>query len=152
MTRTYNNPFQLLFFVQVGTRAIRINDHFIFITNTFTTSYGGRKQIRWTTRFFLYIYIYIQATLFSTQPQCCLIFSWIELEILLRCCLIYVLIIILRHILYLVYLCPYLGLGLLMSCVCDLFFIFSPIFAVINHIISFKQAYLFFMHFLEYLL
>ena len=30
--------------------------------------------------------------------------------------------------------------------VCDLFFIFSPIFIVINHITSFKQTYLFFLY------
>ena len=35
---------------------------------------------------------------------------------------------------------------------CDLFFIFSLIFIVINHMTSFKQAYLFFVHVLEYLL
>ena len=35
---------------------------------------------------------------------------------------------------------------------CDLFFIFKIIFTVINHITSFKQTYLFFEHFLEYLL
>ena len=34
---------------------------------------------------------------------------------------------------------------------CDLFFIFSLIFIVINHITSFKQTY-FFVHFLEHLL
>ena len=36
--------------------------------------------------------------------------------------------------------------------VCDLFFIFSLIFIVINHITSFKQTYLFFfIHFFEHL-
>ena len=34
----------------------------------------------------------------------------------------------------------------------DLFFIFIFIFIVINHITLFKEAYLFFVHFLEYLL
>ena len=34
---------------------------------------------------------------------------------------------------------------------CDRFFIFSLIFIVINHIISFKQTYMFLVHFLEYL-
>ena len=67
---------------------------------------------------------------------------------LLRCCLIHTAIIILRLILYLVYLCPYPGLGL--SCLFDLFFIFSLIFIVIYHITSFKQTYLFFVHFSEY--
>ena len=51
---------------------------------------------------------------FSTQSQCCLTFSWIELQVLLWCCLIHITIIILRHILYLVYLCPCLRLGLFM--------------------------------------
>ena len=57
-----------------------------------------------------------------------------------------------RHILYLVYLCPCLGLGLLMPHICDLFFIFTLIVIVINHITSFKQTFLFFVHFLENLL
>ena len=61
---------------------------------------------------------------FLTQPQCCLTFSWIELQVLLRCCLIYITIIILRHILYLVYLCPCLGLNQFMSYLCDSFFFF----------------------------
>ena len=42
-----------------------------------------------------------------------------------------------RHILYLVYWCPYLGLGLFKSLLCDLFFIFSLTFIVINQITSF---------------
>ena len=40
---------------------------------------------------------------FSAQPQCCLTFSWIELQMLLRCCLIHIAIIKLWHILYLAY-------------------------------------------------
>ena len=48
--------------------------------------------------------------------------------------------------------CPCLSLGLFISYVCDIFFIFNLIFIVIYLIISFKQAYLFFIHFLEYLL
>ena len=43
---------------------------------------------------------------FSIQPQYYLTFSWPELQMLLTCCLIHIIIIILRHILYLVYLCP----------------------------------------------
>ena len=50
----------------------------------------------------------------STQPQCCLTFPWIKLQMLLRCYLIHVTIIILRH-LYLVYSSPCLGLGLFNS-------------------------------------
>ena len=61
---------------------------------------------------------------------------------------------ILRHILYLVYFCPCLGLGLFMSYLCDLcdIFIFSLIFIVIDHITSLKQTHLFRIHFVEYLL
>ena len=67
---------------------------------------------------------------------------------LLKCWLIHIAIIKLRHILYIVHLCPCLGLGLVMSYLCDLFFIFSLIFIVINHITLFKQAYLgFFVYF-----
>ena len=89
---------------------------------------------------------------FSTQPQCLLAFSWIELQTLPRCCLIHSSIIILRNILYLVYSCPCLGLGLFMSYLGDPFFFFSLIFIVINRITSLKQTHLFFIHILEYLL
>ena len=60
---------------------------------------------------------------------------------LLRCCLISITFIILRHILYLVYLCPCLALGLFMLYLCDQFFMFSLIFIVINHISSLKQRH-----------
>ena len=71
---------------------------------------------------------------------------------LLRCCLIYVTIIIPRHNLDLVCLWPHLSLGLFMLYICNLLFIFSLIFIVINHITSFKQKYLFFVQFLEFFL
>ena len=70
---------------------------------------------------------------------------------LLNCCLIHISINILRHILYLVYLYPCLGLGLFMAYLCDLVFIFSLIFIAINHITVFKQTYLIFANLLEYL-
>ena len=60
----------------------------------------------------------------------------------------HVTIVILRHILYLVYLCLCLGLGLFMLYLCALFFIF----VVINYTTLFKQMFLFFVHSLEYLL
>ena len=81
---------------------------------------------------------------FSTQPQCCLTFLWIELQVLLWCCLIHISIIILRHFLYLLCLCPCLYLGLVMSYLCDSFFIFIFIFIMINCIISWIQTHLFF--------
>ena len=51
---------------------------------------------------------------------------------LLRRCLIHLSIIILRYVLYLLYLCPRLDIGL--SYLCDLFFIFIFIFNMINRI------------------
>ena len=62
-------------------------------------------------------------------------------------CLIFTTIIILRLILYLVYLCPFLDLGLFKSYLCNIFFIFTLIFIAINRITSYI-----FVHFLEYLL
>ena len=56
------------------------------------------------------------------------------------------------HISYLVYFGPCLGLGLFMSHIGDLFFIFNLIFIAINSITSLKQMYLFHAHFLDYLL
>ena len=59
--------------------------------------------------------------------------------------------IILRHFTFGIFLTMSRS-GSVMSYLCDLFFIFSLIFIVIYHIILFKQMYLFFGHFLEYLL
>ena len=81
---------------------------------------------------------------FKTQPQCCLTSSRIELQMLLSCCLIYISIIILRHFLYFLYLCPCLDLGLFMLYLFDLFFIFIFIFMMINRIIQSIQKHLFF--------
>ena len=77
---------------------------------------------------------------FSTQPQCCLTFSWIELQMLLRCCLIHISIIILRRFIYLLYLCPCLHLGLFMPYLRESIFIFVFIFIMINCIISWIQT------------
>ena len=71
---------------------------------------------------------------------------------LLRSSLRDVTIIILRPILHLVYLCPYLGLDLFMSYLCILFLFFSLIVIFINHITSYKQVHLFSCTFLENLL
>ena len=89
------------------------------------------------------IHAFFISNICSTYPQCCLTFSWIELQMLLWCCLIHLTIIILAHILYLVHLPPYLVLGLFMSYLCVLSLIFSPIFVVINHITALKQVQLF---------
>ena len=89
---------------------------------------------------------------------------------LFRSCLIHVTIIILRHILPLAYLCTCLGLSLFMLYLCDLFFIFSLGFILINCISCYlavlflqlvcnywpcnpiKTDALVFLHFLEYFL
>ena len=99
-----------------------------------------------------YTHFFIRKAFFSTQLQCCLTFSWIQLQMLLSCCLIHISIIILRYVLYLLYLCLCLGLSLFMFYLFDIFFIFSLIFIAINHITSLKQTHLFFVYFLEHLL
>ena len=73
----------------------------------------------------------------------------IELQMLLRCCLIHVGIIMLRYFLYLLYLCSCLELDLFMSYRCDLFFIFIFIFIIINRM---NTEPCFFAYFLEYVL
>ena len=93
----------------------------------------------------LYAFFSIKNAFFSTQSQCSLTCSWTEHQMLLRCYLIHINIIILRQILYSAYLCPCLDLGLFMLYLCDLFFILSLIFIVINHITSLKQTHLFFV-------
>ena len=76
-------------------------------------------------------------------------FSWIELLMLLRCCLLHIGIIMLRHFLYLIYLCPCLELGRFMSYLCDIFFIFIFIFIMINRMNTDTCS---FGYFLEYVL
>ena len=98
------------------------------------------KSSLWITHFF------ISNAFFVIQPQCCLTFSWIELQMLLRCCLIHKSITIMRRFLYLLYLCPCLDLVLFMSYLCDLFFFFFSIFIMINCTISRIQTDLFFLH------
>ena len=84
--------------------------------------------------------------------------------------LVHITVIILRHSLYLVYLCTclrlglyiyiylfisvyiYLGLRLFMSYWFDLFIIFNFTFIVMNHTTTLTQTYFFFVHFLDYLL
>ena len=115
-----------------------------------------RKVIAWTlpkitwkciTRFF------IGNAFFLNQSQCCITFSWTELQMLLTRCLIHTSIMILRYFLYLLYLCPCLGLGLFMSYLCDLFFVFIFIFTMINRVISWvKTRLLFFLLSLEHVL
>ena len=61
------------------------------------------------------LYFYKQA-FFSTQPKFYLTFSWIQLQLLLRSCLILKSIVIMRPLLYLLYLCSSLDTGLFMSC------------------------------------
>ena len=65
------------------------------------------------TRFFY------KQNFFPTQPHCCLTFSWIKFQILFRCCLIHISIIIPRQFLYLLYLRPCLDVALFMSDLCD---------------------------------
>ena len=98
------------------------------------------RSITWysiqDTRFLFNIHILFKQGFFSAHPQCCLNFSWIELKMLRRCCLIHMSIIIMRHFLFLLYLYPFLVLHLFMSYLCDPSFMFIFIFIMISHIIS----------------
>ena len=90
--------------------------------------------------------IFYKESFLSTRLQCCLTFSWVEFQLLLKCFLIHISIVIPKHFLYL---CPCLNLGLFMPCLCGLFFIF--IFIMINRIntdtlvISQNTSYYFWM-------
>ena len=67
---------------------------------------------------------------FSSQLQCGLTFSWIDLQMLFRCCLIRISIIILWHILHLVYLCPSLGVQVYLCHIFVIYFSFSVSFSL----------------------
>ena len=59
-----------------------------------------------------------------------------------RCCLIHISIILPRHFLYLLYFCPCLDIGLFVSYLCGLFFIFIFIFTdIILLLLTFQNMY-----------
>ena len=95
-----------------------------------------------------YTFFYKQR-FFSSWTQCCLTFSWIELNMMLRSWLIYISTIILGRFLYLVYLCPCLDLLLFMSYPCNLFLILFSFSWWFNHAISLEETYFFFCTFLN---
>ena len=91
----------------------------------FLNSPTQHEGIKYLIRQFCEIHAFLyKQSFFSTQSQCCLMLSWIELQILLRCCLLHISVIVQRHFLHLLYLCSCLDIGLSMSYLCDLFFIF----------------------------
>ena len=100
----------------------------------------------WISTFgiFLLHALFYKQCFFSTQPRYCLTFSWIELQMLRRCCLIHIGIIVVRNFLNALYLCPCLDLGLSILYLCDLFFIFTFISVGSNRITSWIQIHLFF--------
>ena len=84
-------------------------------------------------RFWIRAFHFISSA-FLFQLKCCLTFSQIELQMLIRCCLIHINIIIMRHsFIFITLLC--LDLGLSMSYLCDQFFIFIFILMMINQVI-----------------
>ena len=46
------------------------------------------------------LHFFYQQRIFSTQPQCCLTFSWIEPKMLLKCCLLHIDMILQRHAIF----------------------------------------------------
>ena len=83
--------------------------------------FSGEKLLKnpafWLAESILsYICFFYKQWFFSTQPQCYLI----QLQMLLRSCSLYITIILLRHILCLLHLCPCLDLVLFMLYLCDI--------------------------------
>ena len=96
-----------------------------FSVHTKTTS-NSRRNKKWIKYTFIKIganehtLFYIKNAFFSIQLQRCLTFSWIKVQMLLRCCLIHITIIIQRILIFAIS----LDLGLFMLCLCGLIFIF----------------------------
>ena len=105
------------------------------------TNNAGHRYL--ATRFFY------KQRFFSTQPQYCLAFSWTELQMLLRCCLIHISIMILWRFIHLLYFCLCLHLSIFMPYWRESTFIFVFIFIMINCIILWILTCLFFSLFLR---
>ena len=75
------------------------------ITNQYLNRETGIKYLQFSS-----YTLFLKATLFfnfSTQPQCCLTFLWIELQMLLRYCLIHISVSSCRHTFYVCYICAH---------------------------------------------
>ena len=109
---------------------VTINKENLKKKNNNWNKWNSKSQINKKAKFFdllyiyymyIYIYMYTYTRFFykqrfsSTQPQCCLTFLWIELQLLLSCCLTYKNNMILRHFLYFSNLFSCLELSLFMS-------------------------------------
>ena len=88
------------------------------------------------TPLYTHIHAFFLSNTFFQLSLTCLTFPWIKLQMLLRCCLIHITIIILVSILYVVHSCPCLGLGLFMPYLCHRFFAFSLTFIGIKGALS----------------
>ena len=80
-----------------GMAAIKIHILLWVVFYVMTSWINGRKyeNLKFNTTHFFY-----KQRFFSTHPHCCLAFSWIELQMFLRCGLIHITIIIPLYILY----------------------------------------------------
>ena len=119
----------------------------IYIQRSYTKHFSLKISFRWLPTTWEHLRNYkrfCKQCFFSTQYQYYLTFSWIDLQMLLRCCLINTGVIILRHFLCLLYLYPCLGLCLFLTYLCNVFFIFVFNCIMINCIISWIQIHLFF--------
>ena len=93
------------------------------------------------------LFYFISNAFFSTQHQCWLTFSWIVLQIWLRCCLIHILIILIQFFIFSIFLSMCRSIYFVSTWF--IFFIYIPIVIIMNHIISLNQTHLFFAHFLD---
>ena len=83
---------------------------------------------------------------YSAKPQCCWTFSWIKPKMLLRCCLIYITIIVLRHFMFRIFASMSRPRSISVASMWPIFY-FNLTFIAINHITSIKQTHLFFVFF-----
>ena len=92
-----------------------------------------------TTRFFY------KQCFFSTHPQCCLAFSWIELQMLLRCWLIHLTNI--KHFIFSIFVSMSRPSSIYVVHMWSIFYFFSLVFIIINNLI--KKTHLFFVYFVR---
>ena len=113
--------FQNTFFTEHLWKAVSVNQKTIYKYHLEVYSEPSQRSKK---KFFKKIHAFLYATLFFNSASVLPKFSWIELQMLLRCYLIHNSIILLKHFLYLLNLGPWLNRGLFMSYLCHLFFIF----------------------------
>ena len=114
------------------------------------------KGLRWNKKHFLsfqrvslkYTGFFVSIAFFQPSLSIGQLFHELSFKCCFRCCLIHTNIIILRYLIFTIFLSMFRSRSIYISYLCDLYFIFILIFIMVNRIILWIQTHLLFCLFL----